>query len=245
MDCQKKSEQMTERINDFALGELSPKSELELLAHVAECEAWREAYDHARAVRTVVDRGVETLVAGEPSPQFIVRLRARIAAEPAPAGSIWEAWKIWKPASRQPLSYVVGAVVLATILIIGVTGLPRRHVSVSTMAEVVPATSPSLHAATAFPNAAAIPDHSRKEVISRSVPSPRIRREPEVMVPKGELLAVVQFYEEVHGRPVDSEQLYVAQQEPQKPLELKPIEITPLEPLETPVDDSDEGPGLF
>jgi hypothetical protein len=55
----------------------------------------------------------------------------------------------------------------------------------------------------------------------------------------------VQFYEEVQSRPVDSEQLYAAQQEPQKLLELKPIEITPLEPLETPVDDSDKGPGLF
>jgi hypothetical protein len=55
----------------------------------------------------------------------------------------------------------------------------------------------------------------------------------------------VQFYEAVHSRPVDSEQLYAAQQEPQKPLELKPIEITPLEPLETPVADSDKGPSLF
>ena len=58
MDCQKKSEQMMERINDFALGELSPKSELELLAHVAECEPCREAYDHAKAVHSEVDRGV-------------------------------------------------------------------------------------------------------------------------------------------------------------------------------------------
>jgi hypothetical protein len=56
---------------------------------------------------------------------------------------------------------------------------------------------------------------------------------------------VVQFYEEIHSRPADSEQLYAAQQEPQKPLELKPIEIIPLEPLETPVADSDKGPSLF
>jgi hypothetical protein len=244
MDCKKKSEQMTARINDLALGELSPKSELELLAHVAECEACRESYDHAKAVRSEVDRGVGKLVEGEPSAQFKVRLRARIAAEPAPKPWSWDAWRIWDPASRQPLSYAVGAVVLATILAVLVIDLPRRHVSTPSVAEIMPTTSPSPNAATAFPNATAIPDHSRKEVTSRSVPSPGIRREPEVLVPKGELLAVVRFYEAVHSTPVDNEQLYAAREEPQKPLELKPIEITPLEPLETPAD-PDKGPGLF
>lgn len=245
MDCQKKSEQMTARINDLALGELSPKSELELLAHAAECEPYRKAYDHAKAVRSLVDRGVEALVAGEPSPQFMTHLRARIAAEPAPKRWSWDAGRIWEQVSRRPLSYAAAAVVLATLLIVVVTGLPRRGVSTPIVAEVVPTTSPSPNAATAFPKATAIPDHSRREATSRSVPSSRIRREPEVLVPKGELLAVVQFYDAVHGRPVDSEQLYAAQQEPQKPLEVKPIDITPLEPLETPVDDSDNGPGLF
>ena len=245
MDCQNKSEQMMERINDSALGELSPKSELELLAHVAECEACREAFDQAKALRLVVDRGVETLIEGEPSPQFMARMRARIAAEPAPKPWSLEEWRIWQQVARRPLSYAAGAVVLATILAIVVMGSPRRRVSAPTVTEVVPTTPPSPHAATAVPKATTIPDHSRKEVTSHSVPSSRIRREPEVLVPKGELLAVVKFYEEVHSRPVDSERLYAAQQEPQKPLELKPIEITPLEPLETPVDDSDKGPGLF
>jgi anti-sigma factor RsiW len=198
MDCQKKSEQMIERINDLALGELSPKGELELLAHVAECEACREAYDHAKAVRSEVNRGVETLVEGEPSPQFMARLRARIAAEPAPKRWSWDVWRIWEQGTRQRLAYAASAVVLATLLIAAVTGLPHRRVSTPTVAEVVPSTTPSPHAAIAFPEATTIPDHSRKEVTSRSVPSPRIRREPEVLVPKGELLAVVQFYEEVH-----------------------------------------------
>jgi hypothetical protein len=66
-----------------------------------------------------------------------------------------------------------------------------------------------------------------------------------VLVPKEELLAVARFYETIHSTPVDSQQLYAAQQEPQKPLEIKPIEITPLEPLEAPVVDSDRGPGFF
>jgi hypothetical protein len=245
MDCQKKSEQMRERINDFALGELSPKSELDLLAHVAECETCREAYDHAKAVRSLVDRGVEALVAGEPSPQFVTRLRARIADEPVPSRWSWDLWRIWESASRQPLSYAAGAMVLATILAVLVLGLPRRHVSAPNVAEVPPSISPSPSVATDSPKTSAIPEQPRKKLASVPAPSLRIRREPEVLVPKGELLAVARFYEAVHSTPVDSEQLYAAQQEPQKPLELKPIEITPLEPLETPVADSDKGPGLF
>ena len=245
MDCQKKSKQMRERITDFALGELNPKSELELLAHVAECDACRGAYDHAKAVRSLVDRGVETLVAGEPSPQFMVRLRARIAAEPVPGRWNWDASRFWGQASSQTLSYAAGGVILATILAVLVMGLPRRNVSAPSVAEVTSTIPAPLSVATDFPKISAIPEQPRRKLASRSVTSSRSRREPEVLVPKGELLAVARFYDAVHSTPVDSEQFYAAQQEPQKPLELKPIEIAPLEPLAKPVTDSDDGPGLF
>jgi anti-sigma factor RsiW len=244
MDCQRKSKQMTERINDFALNELSPKSELELLAHAAECDVCREAYDHAKAVRSVVDRGVETLVAGEPSPQFMARLRARIATEPAPKPWSWDAWRIWEQTSRQPLSYALGVLVLATLIVV-MMALPRGNVSIPSVAEVAPTTSAPPSTATAFPKAPANPERPPEKLASGSVSSPRVRREPEVLVPKGELLAVAQFYEAVRSTLVDSEQLYAAQQETQKPLEVKPIEITPLEPLETPEADSNNGPGLY
>jgi hypothetical protein len=245
MDCQKKSEQMTERVNDFALGKVSQKSELELLAHVAECDACRKAYNRAKAVRSLVDSGVETLLARVPSPQFTARLRARIAAEPAPERWSWDAWRILEQVARRPLSYAVGAVALATIVAVLVMGLPHRHISAPSVAEVPPTISVSPSVAAHSPKTSAIPEQPRKKLASVPAPSPGIQREPEVLVPKGELLAVVRFYDAVHSTPVDSEQLYAAQEEPQKPLELKPIEITPLEPLETPLDDSDKGPGLF
>jgi hypothetical protein len=192
-----------------------------------------------------MDRGVETLVAGEPSPQFMARMRARIAAEPVPKPWSWDAWRIWEQASRQHLFYAASAIVLATLLLVVVTGFPRRSVSPPSVAEVTPATSVTASTATDSSKSSSNPEHPRRKLASGPAPRFRIRREPEVLVPKGELLAVVKFYEAVHSAPVDSEQLYAAQEEPQKPLELKPIEITPLEPLVTPVDDSDKGPGLF
>ncbi len=245
MDCQKKSEQVIERMENFALGELSPKRELELLAHVGGCECCREAYDHAKAVRAVVDDSVGALVAAEPSAQFMTRLRAKLAGEPGPSRWSWDASTLWGQASSQTLSYVAGAVVLATILAVLIMGLPRRHISAPTIAEVVSARSATASAAIDSAKSSANLESPRKKIASAPPPSLRIRREPEVLVPKEELLAVARFYETIHSTPVDSQQLYAAQQEPQKPLEIKPIEITPLEPLEAPVVDSDRGPGFF
>jgi hypothetical protein len=139
----------------------------------------------------------------------------------------------------------VGAVALATIVAVLVMGLPHRHISAPSVAEVPPAISLSLSIAANSPKTSAIPEQPRKKLASVPAPSPRIQREPEVLVPKGELLAVAQFYEAVHSGRVDGDQLYAGQLAIQKPLEVKQIEITPLEALHEPVADSDDGPGLF
>ncbi len=75
MSCGKYSGWMT----DAALGELAAKREPELLAHAMECAAYREALGHARKVREFVERGVESVAAGEPAPGFAMRLWRRIA----------------------------------------------------------------------------------------------------------------------------------------------------------------------
>jgi anti-sigma factor RsiW len=88
MSCEKYSDWMTHA----AFGDLPAEREPELLAHAMECAACREALAHARAVHDFVDRGIESLVAGEPSPQFATHLRRRIAQECEPLRSPWTAW---------------------------------------------------------------------------------------------------------------------------------------------------------
>jgi Putative zinc-finger len=245
MDCQKKSEQMSERVNDFALGELSPKSELELLAHVGGCEACREAYDYAKAVRTVVDESVEALVAGEPSAQFMTRLRARLAKEPAPSGWNWDVWKFFENQSGERFSYLAGAFVVATILIVAIVGSPRRHVAAPSSLEGLETSfAPPIAAkpANEISNISMNPERPRKPSSARLVSSPN--SQPEVLVSKGQLLAVAEFYEVTRSSRVNAGQIYAAQEEPQKPLEVKPIEITPLEPLDASVADTDSGSSL-
>jgi len=81
MSCEKYAGWMT----DAALDELRAERESEVLAHAMECDACRAALRHARTVRAFVDRGVESLVTGEPSLQFAAHLRRRIAHESEPA----------------------------------------------------------------------------------------------------------------------------------------------------------------
>jgi hypothetical protein len=289
MDGQKTSEHMMDRIRDLALGEIHPRDELALLAHVAECEACRDAYNQAGALRSLVDRGVEKLAAGlresEPSPQFAARLRARLAAEPAPSRWNLNALPIWESATRRPLYYVAGAAAVALLAIFAMNGLTHRERSAPIEAltaqipaaatppatgssnsetgeppraadsqlpraansEHAPATlassAPEAHvAAPRGPESHPRESHAPAFLTTASRPAPH---EPEVLVPKDELRAVAQLYEATQSGRVDAEQLYVAQQKTREPVEVKPIEITP---LESPAADSEEhsakGPGL-
>ncbi len=234
MDCQKKSQQIMERINDFALDELNQNTELELLAHVAECEACRESYNHAKAVRAAVDRSAQKLAVAEPSPEFMAKLRARIASEPAPRRWNWGAETLWQPRFRRPLSYAVVALMVASILVV-VLVQPSRRDSAPPITRVSgPSLPPSAPArpAVVIANRSTNPEHQRTEVAPGPVPADRFRREPEVLVPRGELLVVAQFYEATRSSRVDAHQIYALEHPTQGPIEVKPIEIQPLEPLD-------------
>ncbi len=243
---QKKPQHVMEDISYLALGEIDPKSELELLAHVAECEACREAYSEAKAVRVLIDRGVEGLIAGEPSPQFNARLRASIAREPISALGYRTSLRLWEPATRWPLSCVAGVMALVVIIIFAMTSLTRRHRPAPLIAAVPAASTLPVDSGIAIQPGTVNPERHRTKLASRSSRSARTHREPEVLVSGEELRAVAQLYEATQAGRVDSEQLYVSQQQTRQPLELKPIEITPLEsPPVVPATDSANGPSLF
>lgn len=215
MSCQKYSGWLT----DTALGELRAEREPELLAHVMECDACREALRGARAVHDFVDRGVESLVAGEPSPQFAANLRRRIAEE-----SERSSWTPWAPV-------VAGALALAVVLAVMIARVPRHGVATPSSAsssKSIPAPSESVSASISSPQ--------NGERTARKRDSNRGARErtakaalPVIIVPKGQLVAAMQLSSSISSGRVDGNQLLVAQQEYTKPLEVKPIEIVPME----------------
>jgi hypothetical protein len=217
MSCEKYSGWMT----DAALGELRPERERELLAHAVECAACREALAHARAVHALVDRGVQSLVAGEPSPQFASHLRRRIAEESDPPRSPWAAWA--------PVA--VGAFALVVVLAIMVARMPRHSRSDSNVASAVTPVSAPLDDVTA---SAVSPQKAARTIRtsdSRGSAQTRvtIAALPEVIVPQGQLVEALQLSAAVNSGRVDGNKFLAAQQEYAKPLEVKPIEIAPLE----------------
>jgi len=217
MSCEKYSGWMT----DAALGKLRAEREPELLAHAMECDACREALCHARALHDFVDRGVESLVACEPSPQFAARLRRRIAQESEPVRSLWTA--------RAPI--IAGALALAVVLAIMVL---RRPVHNGANPSVASAVNPSSAPSEAITAAAATPQNAVRTAIGRdshrdasaSGATPVV---PEIIVPTGQLAAALQLSTAIVTGRVDGNQLLAAQQEYDKPLEVKPVEIAPLE----------------
>jgi hypothetical protein len=235
MACEKQKGSITA----LALGELHAKRELELLAHTGDCDACREAYEHAARVRDSVERGVESLVTGEPSPHFATRLRARIAAEPAPTRSYWSTWA--------PVAATLALVALMAAL----TLRTHRHSITPDVATLPPAVAPI---APSYPtNANSLTPMAR---IARprgggaiaSASSQRLSSHapelPEVIVPPGQLAAALELTDAFSDKRVDGQQLVALANKALEPLKINDLEVPPLEQL-APLADSSEDPGSF
>lgn len=226
-------------MRDAALGALAPRRERRLLEHVRECDACRKAYQHTRELAGMVDRGVESLVAGEPSPHFAARLRARIAEEPSPARL---AWLTWKPLAA---SLAVAALIAAVVLFRGLqranprptAGLVRPEAN-SNASRPASDLRPRSQGSNEHPRLA-VRGPSHRQLVARHTPS---RREPEVIVQPGQLEAVMQFAAEIRSGHIDGKQVIAANLELDKPLEIKSIEIAPLEKAGPGRSDLSDGP---
>jgi hypothetical protein len=213
--CEKHRHSLT----DAALGALRPGREPDLLAHAAECDACREAYDHAREIAASVDRSVESLVSGEPSAHFNTRLRARISEERIPARPNWPAWA--------PIAagiFALAALLLALVLRTPHTNTPSIANN-SQPASVSPESSnPPSPSTTQNPPA---PSAARLRTTPKHLKSPS---QPEVLVQPGQLAAIMQFAAAVRSGHIDGDKLLAAEEQTNAPLEIKPLEIVPLAP---------------
>lgn len=226
-------------IDDAAVGTLESRLERELLAHAGECDACREAYQHAREVAALIDRGMQSLVAGEPSPHLAARLRGRIAEErPAPHF----AWLTWAPVAAGLLAATALAV-LWIVLAPGRTNLPPKSIRPS--AAVASTIPPVAHAPAEPARGPAERDrsylttgqrHSSPQLVAqrrRGIQRTYSPAEPEVLVPPGQLEAVMQLAADIRSGRIDGKQLVAEQAneqaEVQKPIDIQRMEIKPIE----------------
>jgi hypothetical protein len=225
-DCKKYGAWLT----DAALGTLAPRRERKLLAHARECDACREAYQHARDVVLLVDRGVESFVSGQPSPGFEARLRSRIAELPRR----FTRW-MWKPVASAGL-----VVAVITVIFVGRENQrpPSNDLAINTGSRLgldLLRTKVSRAAGSASDRRGVKTAHDLASG-SDAHPSshhPGATSQPEVLVEPGQLTAIIQFAKAVNSGQIDGRALLAAQQRVDAPLEIEPLKIGPLEPSES------------
>ena len=226
----KRCEKYADWITEAALGALEAGRKRELLVHTAECEACRASYWLGYELAVLVDRGVESLVSGEPSAYFLTRLRTCIASDGAPTAAFG-----WKALGAVAL---LVAIVVAVIVSHGVRTAQPIDARVGTAPNCASksgtkepqarraCSSPAQPEATTMQATMTRPAlHQRHSARGLGSPS-----QPEILVLPGQLGAILQFASAVRSGKIDGQQLLAAQEESEKPLEIAPIEIAPLSP---------------
>ncbi len=206
-------ERHSKLITDEAFGGLSQERGDDLREHLAHCVSCRNEFDHANTLAAAMDRGVAELVAGEPSPQFVAHLRARIADEAGPARLDWRAW----------IPVAGGAFILATILTALMIRTPRPDAREAVTSGQIPR-----HSEVVVPTRA----ESAPTQVSQRLPHSKYHavksEESQVLVPPAQLVAVMQLAIAMNQGRIDGEQIVAAQQRSEQPLEIEAIQIAPL-----------------
>ncbi len=220
MGCQRYQGWITEQ----ALGALAVNREAELLAHVAECTQCSAALHRSRVLHQAISLGIAKTVGAESSPDFAARVRQRIAEHPAPAR-----FAAFFPA-------VAGALVLAAALLalwLRPQAPPRRP-GAPAQSHDIAATGriPSQPAAVIRRPLTELPLHSGEgpaEANRRSSRAANTAPAFVVLVPPGELQAVVQFAAALNRAGVVHAQLRNNVEETRNPLVVKSLEFPALE----------------
>jgi len=187
---------------------------------------FRDSAGELSALHDQIDRGIESLVSGQPSPHFNSRLRARIAEDTSASRLTWRTW-----APIAGCAFTLAALLFVLILRApyGNSPLPDRNsatiVSPPRPAAPTPVSSPQNE-----PPRTAVhhPTHLRSNSHLDAQPS-----QPEVIVPPGEFAAVMQFADAVRSGRIDGPQLVAADERANAPMEIKSMEIAPLTPPPT------------
>jgi hypothetical protein len=168
-----------------------------------------------------LDREIESLLAVEPSPEFVARVRTRVAAEPEPGG-----WRVsWMLASAAAIAAVVVAVI----------AWPKPEVASSPERQVAQSPRSAAAVETSSPRASFTPPEPQRQQPSstRVAAVARLDRAkdidlPEIVIADNEVKAytalVASIRQHRFGAAVPEET------NPDTPLEIK--ELPPVEPLE-------------
>jgi len=221
MNCTK----YKDRLIDLALSATMPEDDPEFLAHVRECAACAAELERQRQLVAAMDHGVKLSVSANPSPEFLPRIRTRLAEEPAPARGWFSGW----------LPVTAGAVAVVALLMFLLLprerGEPPTEPPMGQRATVAPAADLAVE-----PPRAEVPAAPRKRphkiLAERKPVAPAV---PEVLVPGDQQAGLAWLYRALRQRP---EQVagVLAEQTTYRSESAGPIRVAELrtEPLELP-----------
>jgi hypothetical protein len=194
MGCERHEEELIA----LAFGALDAPREKELRAHLEVCVSCRAAFDEQQRLVDAIDQGVAASVSASPAPDFLARVRQRIAAEPAPRASWWQiARPAWVPIAAGALATVAVVVWFAQrgpdshhgpadagILTASRTSPPVERPRLSGASGAADLRRPSALGSSRTAQAAPV----------RAGVRPLHRTDPPVIVPPGQREAVLQLY---------------------------------------------------
>jgi hypothetical protein len=213
-----------------------------LKAHLAECADCREELAALRRVLEAVDAELRPFASSEPSPALAARIRQAASEPEARSGS--------RPAFA--LQALAAAAVLAAVAFVLLLGRAPTPTSVAALTPRPETSGTPLPASVALPAATARPAASPRPREERVPATAAARRaaspEPEVVVPPGQMEALVRFAALVNRVRVAPPMLGATGQPSPELAELRlidigpisvgsidiqPLEIVPLDPAET------------
>lgn len=167
-----------------------------------------------------LDRDIESLLAVEPSPEFVARVRARIAEEPAPGR--W--WMSWMFAAAGAAAVVIAVLIARPSSEPALSKAPQPSPQMARAAGT--AAAPASPTATATERRVAVATRA----IARTVSSDRAIEIdlPDVVIADNEVKTFASLVASVRQRRFDA--AIPAASNPDTPLEIR--ELPPLEPLE-------------
>ena len=187
--------------------------------------------DDASGRLNAIDRALAEALDVAPSPDFVARVRQRVALEPRPV-SFWRGWKIAVPALAAVMVAAIGLAVLSRRSPATPQPLPARSFS---QVDLRPVGADAPRAiAVAAPRAVAAPASRTRAVAAREQPAWHVNlTEPEVLIPREEiemyrrLIAAAQSVP--HAVVVESPKDIVAVGEVSD-IAIEPIKIEPIAP---------------
>jgi hypothetical protein len=217
-----------------------------LEAHLATCEACRAELAGLRHALAVADAELARLLSAEPTSELAARIRQAVAeSDPSPG---WRFGWLW-PATATAATLLVA---LAVFLARGTLSAPESRMAVDARRPQSAGSTRAVEAAGADGLNDVVTPRSPGQAGRRGVRSPGgslgtrqagvprddRAREPEVLVPPGETEALLRFVALVHRQRLAPTSLAAAGQPSVDlaelaPIDIKPLEIVPLDPAET------------